>query len=116
MIEAYQRHRDEIASILDTAFYTIEWVDKQIADGVFKVFGSDKAVILTEIRTYPTGVKTIHGLVAAGALDAIKQLIAFAEQYGRDNGCIVAEIESREGWLKTLPGYELYQVAIRKVL
>jgi hypothetical protein len=117
-LAAYLRHRDEIAGLLDPRMYTIAWLDREITLGRAMVMGSDSAVIVFELKHYPTGATDIHGLVAAGELAAIKGLIEQAENFGRDQGCIGAQISSREGWAKVLKaeGYAVHQVTIRKEL
>jgi hypothetical protein len=49
-------------------------------------------------------------------LAAIIALIPKAEEWGRSLDCIGAVIESRPGWIKALPGYQLFQAAMRKDL
>ena len=79
------------------------------------VFATDDSCILTEFRQFPSGAWEIHGVVAAGNKDTIvKELIPLAEEYGRERGCIIASIESRAGWARALPDYELHQVILRK--
>ena len=117
-MEAYFRHRDEIAALLDPALYTIEWVDLQVASGRVQAIGNDRAVILVEIKEYPAGGLEVHGMAAAGDLDAILPLIEQAENWGRSLGCVYGSIASREGWARVMAphGYEVTQVTIRKVL
>lgn len=115
---AYLRHRDEIAALLDPRLHTIEWVDLQVASGKMQAIGNDRAVVLVEIKEYPAGGREVHGMVAAGELDAILPLIEQAENWGRSLGCIYGSIASREGWARVMAphGYEVAQVTIRKVL
>jgi hypothetical protein len=118
VMEAYLRHRDEIARIIDPALYTMEWLDGQIWSGAFRVMGNDTAVIVVELKQYPTGAREVHGVVAVGELSAILSLIEQAEEWGRSMGCIYGSIASREGWARVMAahGYEVTQVTIRKVL
>lgn len=117
-MNAYLRHRDEIAALLDPALYTIEWLDQQIAERRALVLGDDTAVIVVEIKHYPTGAMDVHGIVAAGELEAILGLIEQAENWARDVGCVGALIASRPGWARVLKsrGYEMHQISVRKVL
>ncbi len=81
------------------------------------MWATDDAAMLTELRRYPTGAVEIHGLVAAGDLDSIRdELIPKAENWAKRAGCIAAVIESRPGWAKAMKsaGYAVHQVAIRK--
>ena len=115
-LTAYLHHRDAFAELLDPRRYTIDWLDRQVAKGAFKVWGNDGAAIVTEIKHYPTGAMDIHGMCAAGALWAIRELVADAEAWAKANGCIGAEIASRPAWARVLEGYAVHQVTIRKDL
>jgi len=112
----YMRFRDQFEQAMDPRFYVIEWLDDQIRYNRFRLWANDDAAIIAEIKTYPTGAKAVHGMIAAGDLEAITGLIPLAEQWGKQMGCIVAEIASREGWARILPGYTVNQVEIRKEL
>lgn len=81
-------------------------------------FGNDRAVIVIEVKIYPVGATEVHGLVAAGDLDAILSLIDEAEEWGRAHGVTFAGISSRPGWARTLEGrgYRVWQTHIRKEL
>lgn len=113
---AYQKHRNEIAGMLDERLYTIEWVDAQIWSGAFRIFASENAIIAVELKQYPTGAIELHGMFAAGDLDEIVPLIGRAEEWGRTMGCTYATISSRPGWARVMRDYEVVQVTIRKVL
>lgn len=113
--EAYALFRHEFVA-LDPERYPAEWIDGQVARGEWLCWGTEKAAILAELRRYPSGVREVHGIAAAGNLKAIIQLIALAEDFGRRNGCLRAVIESRPGWAKVLPDYETHQVSVRKEL
>lgn len=119
MIEEYCKWRDGFASLLDERFYYIEWLDKQVISGAFKLFTCADAAALVEIKVYPTGEKEVHGTCATGNLDSIvNDIIPRVEAYGRENGCIIFGIESRLGWERVMKshGFELYQTCIRKDL
>lgn len=113
MIE-YIRFRD-IFVALDPDRYPAEWWDHQILSGAFRCWGNDRAAIVAEIKTYPSGLREVHGVAAAGELASIAELIPLAEAWGREAACVRAVIESRPGWAK-LPDYEVHQVAVRKEL
>jgi hypothetical protein len=114
----YQLHRQEIAGMLDARMYSIVWLDTQILSGDVLCFGTVDAVIAITVKQYPEGATELHGLVAAGLLSGILQLIEEAEQWGRDKGITFACIASRPGWEKLLEkrGYSRYQTMIRKDL
>jgi len=115
----WARWRETFAAILDPRFYSIAWLEDEIAAGRVQLLASDCAAVLIGVRAYPGGAREIHGLAAAGALDEIRsRLIPAAEAWGRANGCIVATIESRPGWARALrpDGYALHQCCLRKEL
>lgn len=104
---------------MDERYHTLPWLDEQVLTGKVRFWRSDNAAIITEMRAYPTGAMDIHGLIAAGDLNEIvNQLIPAAEEWARGQGCIAAQIESREGWKKALRplGYEAHQLIVRKEL
>ena len=102
---------------MDERYHTLQWLDEQVLTGKVQFWCSDNAAIIAEVRDYPTGAKDIHGLIAAGDLQEIIQLlIPQAEQWGREHGCIAAQIESRPGWARALKDYDTHQVIIRKEL
>ena len=115
----YQRWREAFASAIDDRLHTIGHLDRLLFGGHAQAWFGENAAIVTEIRTYPTGARVIHGLVAAGDLAEICDvLIPRAEGWARSIGCVLAVIESRPGWAKTLKaaGYEPHQLTVRKEL
>jgi hypothetical protein len=115
---AYQRHRDEIEELLDPRCYSIEWLDAELEAGRALAFGNDTAVIVVAIKVYPAGAVELHGLVAAGELSGILELIERAEEWGCAHGLTFACISSRPGWSRVLKdrGYMVHQVELRKDL
>jgi len=116
--DEYLDRRDTIAAMLDTRCYSIKWLDGMILNGDARVFASSDAVIVVTVKQYPAGATELHGLVAAGELDAILPLIERAEDWAREGGVAFACIASRPGWARVLKdrGYGLYQVELRKDL
>jgi hypothetical protein len=115
---SYARFRDAFAGVLDPRFHTIEWLDYQVEIGALHLLCNEQAACLLSVIAHPTGAKEMHCMIAAGALEGILALIPDAEQWGRQQGCIVAVVESREGWVRAMSGfgYAPYQVAVRKAL
>lgn len=114
--EAYLPFRAEFVS-LDPERYPAAYFDAQVAGGAWRCWDNEDAAILAEIRTYPSGLREVHGVAAAGDLAAIIELIPLAVEWGRANGCARAVIESRPGWQRALPkDWEVHQVAMRKEL
>lgn len=102
---------------MDERLYPLEWLDEQVMTGAAGFWFTDNAAIVAEIKTYPSGARAIHGLVAAGSLpDITNILIPKAESWGAENGCSLSIIESRAGWARQMKpyGYELHQTALRK--
>jgi len=114
----YQRHRSEIAETLDPRCYTIDWLDVALLNRGAMALGNDRAVIVVTVKHYPAGASELHGLVAAGEMDGILELIEQAETAGRANGLTFACIASRPGWARILKerGYRTHQVELRKEL
>lgn len=118
MNNAYARHRDEIAGMLDERFYPLSWVDQQVASGAIRTMVNDGGFIGFEVKEYPSGAREAHGMFAVGDLDAILELIDQVEAYARSQGFIALTIASREGWAKVLKprGFEPHQLTIMKEL
>ena len=115
----YLRWRPEFAKVLDPDLYTLDWLDGRVQDGSALFACCGDAAIIVEFRTYPTGARDLHGLIAAGRLESITDvLIPQAEVFAKAQGAIATVIESRAGWMKALVkhGYEPHQTCIRKVL
>jgi hypothetical protein len=113
----YNEYRHAFAKAMDPAFYNIEYLDKAIECGAVDFFCSDNAAILTEFKLFPGGAKAICGVVAAGDMrEIVDVLIPRAEAYGKIKGCSHAMIESRPGWERALKpsGYGVFQVALVK--
>lgn len=115
----YLRFRDAFAAALDPRFYPISWLDGEVACGRMLLLTGEHSAILFSVKTYPSGLKELHGELAVGNLGGIvHDLIPRAELFGKEIGCSVAVIQSREGWNRVMrdQGYELYQTAVRKAL
>lgn len=113
----YLAFRDVFAEVMDERYHTLAWLDDQVLQGKVFFWRTDNAAIIAEIRDYPTGAKDIHGLIAAGDLsEIIEILIPTAEKWGCSQGCIAAQIESRPGWARALKDYAVHQVIVRKEL
>ena len=116
----YERFRPLFAAAIDRRFHTIEHLDALVLTSRAQVWFGRDAAIVTELRTYPTGLRAIHGLVAAGDLqEIVGELIPRVEEWARDHAqCGVAMIESRVGWQKVLQphGYAPFQTTLCKEL
>jgi hypothetical protein len=115
----YHRFRDRFAEAMDPRLHDLLYLDRLLFSGKAQIWFDEDAAIITEVREYPTGARVIHGVVAAGGLEEITDaLIPKAEEWARSIGCVLAIVESREGWSRALrrQGYETHQVAVRKAL
>lgn len=115
----YCLFRPAFLQVMDERYHTLPWLDAQILEGKVQFWRSENAALLTEIKPYPTGARDIHVVISVGDLrEIIGILRPLAEQYGRDNGCIGATVESRAGWARALKpyGYEAHQLTVRKEL
>ena len=116
--QAYGAWRGEYERITDPARYPIGWLDTQVATGHILAWACPTAGMLVRVDSYPTGLKEAHCMAAAGDMAGIMDLRAIIEHWARAQGCAAAVVESRPGWARALKreGYEMHQVAIRKVL
>jgi len=122
MVEAfldpiYLRFREDFASVLDPRTHTIEWLDGQIWAGRVKVWGDDRACLLTEIRYFPVGSFDVHVMIAAGSRKVlVDEVILEVEAWARQVGALFVSIASREAWARIMApqGYESWQHEIRK--
>jgi hypothetical protein len=115
----YPHFRPLFAAAIDPRFYTIDHLDHLVLSKRAQCWFGEEAAIVTEVRTYPSGATAVHGLVAAGRLEEIVDvLIPMAEAWGRAIGCTLAVIESRGGWARQLKdhGYAPFQTAVAKEL
>lgn len=117
--DAYQHYRDGFAEALDERLYTIEYLDALVHSGEGILFATDKAAIIVEIKEFPTGARAVHGLVATGKLESIKEdLIPQAEALGREIGCAFGMIASTRAWGRIMKerGYAPHQMTLIKDL
>lgn len=115
---AYLPWRDAFGEAMDPRCYTIDWLDRQVMEGRVRVWTSDNAAIVAELKAYPAGAVEVHGTVAAGDLDGIVSLIPNAEKWGRENGAILASVSSHPAWQRLLKasGYAPSQLTLLKEL
>lgn len=95
---AFDRHRAEIASIIDERFYPMWWVEQEIAEGRIDLLHNDTSIIGIQLRIYPGGARELHGMFAAGDRKGIRELVKQAIALGVEAGLTCAAIESRSGW------------------
>ncbi len=118
MLQAFARHEDEIAGMVDERFYPMEWVRRSVVTGVIQTLYNERAIVGFEFRSYPGGAKELHGMFAAGPLEDVLLLIDETERLAREMGMDVFTIASRAGWTRILKGrgFEPFQTVIVKEL
>lgn len=115
----YCGFRAQFGEVMDERYHTLDWLDQQVLQGKVQFWRSDNAGCITEIRDYPTGATDLHALIGAGDLgEIIGEIFPRAEAWGKEQGCVAAQVESREGWARALKpsGYEIHQQIVRKEL
>lgn len=83
-----------------------EHVWEMLQSGEAQLWPTRNSVCLTEIKTYPTGVKVLFGWLAGGDLSEVKETTKALEDYARKIGCDAAAVQGRRGWLRAFDGYE----------
>lgn len=118
-MNGYLRFRDRFAEAIDTRLYNLEYLDAILLSGRGKCINTENAAVVVEIKTFPSGARAVCGVIAAGPLEEIENiLIPAAEEWGRSYGCQFGMIDSRPGWARQMKkhGYETYQVSLIKEL
>lgn len=116
---SYPAFRDKFAAALDERFFTIDYLDALMANGEVEIINTPTSAIVVEIKEYPAGARVVSGVVAAGDIDEIANvLIPQAEAWGRSLGCQYGMIESQKGWERAMKkhGYRHFTTAIVKEL
>lgn len=101
---SYPEWRGRLIEAIDEELYPARFLDWLLDSGQARFWASDRAAIVAEMRSYPSGVLEVHGTVAAGELDAIKALIPLAEDWGRSLGATRASIASSPAWARLMKG------------
>ena len=114
----YIRFRDRFAEAMDPRFYTIEWLDRKIWSGEFRLWANDGAAIVAEIKEYPTGAREVAIFVAAGIPKEIVKFTGQVEAWGRSCGAIRGDVTSHPAWGRLLKdrGYEMIQTVLKREL
>lgn len=75
-----------------------------------------KAVVVTELRTYPTGLKALNVFAIAGqGLSESGLIEEVLEAYARCHGCDVMEGCGRAGWGRAMGWVERFRVVERRL-
>lgn len=114
----YEHWRARFLEASDERFFPADWLDHMVRSGTAQFWGNDEGAILAAVRGFPSGAREVHGIVAAGGIEAIRALIPFAEERGRALGCLRASISSSPAWGRIMraDGYQPHQLTICKDL
>lgn len=113
-----ERFRADVAALLDERMFPLWWIEQQILEGRIVLMENDGAIIGVERREYPGGLSELHGLFAAGDMEAILALVEQACYAAKAAGYTIATIASRPGWSRVLKGqgFEMRQQVISREL
>ncbi len=89
-----------------------EHVWERIVKGKCFFWPGKDCVIITEILTSPTGIKSHHTWLAGGKLEEIVTMMPKIEAWGRKHGCHRQTGSGRRGWLRAFEGYR--EIGTRK--
>jgi hypothetical protein len=92
---------------------TIESVLNDLTRGTRRLWLSDTSAAVTEMLTFPSGLKVMSVWLAAGNVKELLSWLPLAEEWGRLHGATQARINGRSGW-ERLTGYkELRRVLVK---
>ena len=94
-----KRSRLEKALALGGDTHTLADVVALIRDGKAQYWEQDDGLIITEIHTYPRR-RDVHYWLASGDLRACLDLQAKIDPWAIGQGCAMATITGRKGWLR----------------
>ena len=86
--------------------HTREDIWAALVEGHAQLWPTINSVCLTEIKHFPSGLKSLNGWLAGGDMCEVLQTVASLERYARKIGCDAATIHGRRGWLRALDGYQ----------
>jgi hypothetical protein len=67
-----------------------------------------EGAMVTQIVTYPTGIKVMLLLLVGGVMEKWLHLLPQVEAWGRSKGCDISELpRGRKGWSKVLKDYNM---------
>ena len=115
----YAAWRNRLASGLCPQLYTVEWLDRRLAEGSAFFFANERCALVVELKQYPTGAVVVKAVVAAGDVDGIiEELGPAVTEWGRANGASFEMIQSRDGWARKMRehGFQEFQrILIREI-
>ena len=115
----YEHWRERFADALDERLYPVEYLDALVASGEVVFWATETSALIFEIKEFPSGARAVTPVVAAGDVRELADVfLPQMNAWGREMGCTLSLIESREGWARLLKprGYAVCQVSITKDL
>lgn len=96
-----QRVIDEAENMVD-----LDYVWSEVISERSQFWPMPRAVIVTRIEVYPSGVKALlHWLCGGDDLDDMRATEATIAKWAKKQGCTRSEIVGRRGWLRALKDY-----------
>ena len=90
---------------------------EKIEAGEAHLFPMPNAVMVVELKRWPTGYKEAVAWLAGGSLDEIKTFTPQIEKWAKANGCNrAAVVAARRGWQHELSGYRAVGTYLTKDL
>ena len=91
-------------------------VAERLRSGLAQLWTLPSAACVTSIERHDTGLRDLHGWLAAGDLDGLVTIEARLEHFARAENCDRMVIAGRRGWLRIFSGYSERAVIIAKDL
>ncbi|NBW13799.1 MAG: hypothetical protein EBR82_37940 [Caulobacteraceae bacterium] len=103
----------------DDPVWTVRDLFEMVRRGEGTIWPNERSALFLKFNDYPNGEKVIEVGPAGGDLEEILASVPRIEAWARANGRTQAIVYAgREGWRRALApqGYEMFQIALRKVL
>ena len=83
--------------------------------GERRLWVSMKSAFITEIITYPTGLKVGNAWLAGGDLNEILTWVPMLEDWCRARGAKYARVNGRRGWARKLGYKEIRSISVKEL-
>ena len=115
MSAEYADWRARLAEANDPAFWPIEAIDRELADGRAQFWSDGSSALVTRVVQYPGGARVLEALAAAGDMDGLVQAIEpITDDFARMQGLTHRMIAGRAGWARVHKGWRHYQTVLVK--
>jgi hypothetical protein len=114
----WARFRDQFASAMRDGFWTVEDLERKIAERRAFLFPGKDAAMVGEIAIYPGGSRVFQVTWACGNVAELLEMAPGVESMARMMGCDETLIEGQLAWKRVLEplGYKFFSVTMRKAL